>query len=276
MKLTSIERPALVGRRAPRVIDGSGDPGAPRDYPMTGDFLAGRLRGQLDDEDLSFFEGLVNGERAFADGDLLVERGQTLDSAMILTSGMVFREIRTEDHRYIVGLHVPGEIINLHGFALGRLDHSLVAVGNIMTGEIPHRRIERLMQQRPALTRALWFATLLDAAIHRKWIQMLEQLDAPRRIAHIYCELQARLSLSGRPPARALRTPFTQQDLADMCGISAVHANRAVCKLRECELAEIRRGTLYTNDWDALREFAQFDPSYLYGDGPLKPDENWA
>ena len=102
---------------------------------------------------------------------------------------------------------------------------------------------------RPGVARAMWFATLLDAAIHRKWIQMLEQLDAPRRIAHLYAELHTRLELVGRNVTRALRTPFTQFDMADMCGVSAIHANRAVGKLRELGIAEIRRGDLYTADW---------------------------
>ena len=104
---------------------------------------------------------------------------------------------------------------------------------------------------------------------------MLEQLDAPRRIAHIYCELQTRLQMVGLANPRAVRTTFTQLDIADMIGLSAVHANRAVGKLREVGLAEIRRGTLYTNEWDALRKYAQFDPTYLYGDGPLKLEDDW-
>ena len=58
----------------------------------------------------------------------------------------------------------------------------------------------------------------LDAAIHRKWIRSLEQLNAPRRIAHLYSELHTRLDLIGRSVMRALRASFTQFDMADMCG----------------------------------------------------------
>lgn len=246
------------------------------DFPFTGDFLSSRLRNQLDREELSYVENLVAAERIFGNGETLVERGRPLDSASILASGIVFRTVTTGDRRFIVGLNVPGDLIDLHGFALGRLDHSIIAVGHVRIGIIPHKRIEDVTRERPSLTRALWFATQLDAAIHRKWIQMLEQLDAPQRIAHLYCELQARLALLGRAATRALRTPFTQQDLADMCGVSAVHANRAVGKLRDLDLAEIRRGTLYTNDWDALRDYARFDPAYLYGEGPLRLNESWA
>ena len=245
------------------------------EFPNTGDFLAGRLRDKLSQDDLEFIESLVAETRQGETGDVLLSRGAVTEQSTILISGYIFRTIESGDRRFIVGVHVPGDFVDLHGFALKRLDHSIVAAGPITYGIAPHERLRDALEQRPRVARALWFATLLDAAIHRKWIQMLEQLDAPRRIAHIYCELHRRFELVGQANARSLRTPFTQIDLADMCGVSAIHANRAVGKLRELELAEIRRGDLYTSDWDALRTYAQFQADYLYGDGPLRFDQDW-
>ena len=245
------------------------------DFPNTGDFLAGRLRDKLDRDDLEYIESLVE-ERCEAEtGKVLLPRGATADVSTILVSGYIFRTIESGNRRFIVGVHVPGDFVDLHGFALKRLDHDVVAAGPITYGLAPHCRLREALEARPRVARALWFATLLDAAVHRKWIQMLEQLDAPRRIAHIYCELHRRHELIGQANARSLRTPFTQIDLADMCGVSAIHANRAVGKLRELGLAEIRRGDLYTSDWQALRSYAQFEPDYLYGDGPLRFDQDW-
>lgn len=249
---------------------------AETDFPHTEHFLSGRLRKHLSREDLHYIEDLVEDTLPIASRDTLVERGQRVDRSGILLSGFMLRTIETGDGRCIVGIDVPGDFVDLHGFALKRLDHSVVAAGNVRVGLVQHPRLEQLMEERPLIARAMWFATLLDAAIHRKWIQMLEQLDAPRRIAHIYCELQTRLGLIGQANPRVLRAPFTQQDLADMCGVSSIHVNRAVSKLRNLGLAEIRRGTLYTNDWSALRQYAQFDPSYLYGDGPLHLNESWS
>jgi len=275
MELRTRDEVAVLGNARPQVAPRTSEEDDRNRLSLTCDFLAGRLRSELDREDLACVESLVAEERIFGDRQTLIERGKALDTASILLDGIVFRSDQFENRRLISGIGLPGDLIDLHGFALKRLDHSLVAAGNVRIGVIPHARIEEVLHHRPTLTRALWFATLLDGAIHRQWIVMLEQLDAPRRIAHIYCELQARLALIGRASHRALRVPFTQQDLADMCGVSAVHANRAVGKLRDLDLAEIRRGTLYTKDWDKLREFAQFDPSYLYGDGPLKLNEGW-
>lgn len=238
-------------------------------YPLTGDFLAGRARQQFKADDLAYIEGLIEKVDELADGALLIERAQITHNSTILIEGFMFRTIVRDNKRYIVGVHVPGDFVDLHGFALKRLDHNLVAAGPIKVGYVSHESLRTVMQDRPNIARAMWFATLLDAAIHRKWIQILEQLDAPRRIAHLYAELHERLSLINRHVMRVMRTPFTQLDLADMCGVSAIHANRAVAKLRELGVAEIRRGDLYTDDWDNLKRFAGFTPDYLYGEGPL-------
>ncbi len=231
--------------------------------------MAGRLRHLLSDRDEDYIESLIDDVIDHPAGAMLVERGTRIEQSMLLLDGFVFRTTHSEDRRFIVGFHVPGDFFDLHGFALKRLDHDVMAPGPVKVATVSHVKLREVLREHPRIARALWFATLLDASIHRKWIQTLQQLDAPRRIAHHYAELQTRLSLIGRGADRALRTPFTQFDLADMCGVSAVHANRAVGKLRELRLAEIRRGDLYTDDWDALKSYARFDPGYLYGDGPL-------
>ncbi|RJY08720.1 Crp/Fnr family transcriptional regulator [Aurantiacibacter aquimixticola] len=238
-------------------------------YPHTGHFLAGRLRERLSASDLDHLESLVHGIEQHDHGTRLIARGQTTDRSMMLIEGFVFRTIEKGNKRSIVGVHVPGDFVDLHGFAMKRLDHNIDAAGPVKIGYVEHSKLRAVIQERPALTHALWFATLLDAAIHRRWIQMLGNLEAPRQIAHVYAELHTRLGLIGYPEMRVLRTPFTQADLADMCGVSAIHANRAVAKLRDAGVGEIRRGDLFTRDWDALKAYAHFEPAYLYGQGPL-------
>ena len=125
------------------------------------------------------------------------------------------------------------------------------------------------MQTQPHLARILWFATLLDAAIHREWIMKLEQLTAARRVAHVFAELWQRLDQVGLGRTDSVRTPLIQADLADMCGTTAIHMNRALAQLRKEGVGELRRGTLYVADRHRLEEFAKFDASYLYGKGTL-------
>lgn len=231
------------------------------------DFLAGRQRGRFAAEDLASLDTAMGEPVTLADGHCLVTRGEVLTTATVLLEGYVLATIHHDGRRFVVGVHVPGDFLDLHGFALKRLDHDLVAAGPVRVSQVSHERLRELTEARPELARALWFSTLLDAAIHRQWIRNLEALDAPQRIAHLFAELHARLTMIGHGVGRTLRTPFTQTDLADMCGVSAIHANRAVARLRELGLGEIRRGTLYTDRWDELRAYAGFDPGYLYGEG---------
>lgn len=240
-------------------------------FPLTGAFLAGRLRHRLSESDKAHLESLAGTPRPLKDGDRLVARGARIERAHILIDGFMLSVIEKGGDRFVVGVHVPGDFVDLHGFALQRLDHDLVAAGSVRVAEIEHRRLQRVMTGRPALAGALWAATLLEAAIHRRWIRNLEALDAPRRIAHLFAELHQRMAMTGRNVSRTLRTPFTQTDLADMCGVSPIHANRAVGRLRELGLAKIRRGDLYTSDWKALEAYAGFDPEYLYGGSLSSP-----
>ena len=232
--------------------------------PLTGDFLAGRLRDEVSGEDLAAIEAMMGEPRQLPDGECLIARGETVLRATMLLDGFMINRVLRDGKRYILGVHVPGDFVDLHGFALKHLDHDILAVGPARIAQVGRDALREVTQERPGIARALWFATLLDAAINRQWIRNLEALDAPQRIAHLYAELYRRLTLIGRSIGRALRTPFTQADLADMCGVSAIHANRAVARIRELGLGEIRRGDLYTADWTALERFARFEPGYLY------------
>ena len=66
-----------------------------------------------------------------------------------------------------------------------------------------------------------------------------------------------------------VRTPLTQAQLAEMCGVTPIHMNRALGQLRREGVADFRRGTLYVDDRARLEAFGAFNPSYLYGNAEL-------
>ena len=54
--------------------------------------------------------------------------------------------------------------------------------------------------------------------------------------------------------------PFRQQDLADALGLSLVHTNKTLAKLRESGTASWSHGVLKIMDEDALTKLSQIDP----------------
>jgi len=239
-------------------------------FPLTGRFLMGRLRHAMSAEEKDIVESLIEETESLRGATTLLDRGQLAERSTLLIEGYMLRTKVEDGRRYIVGMHVPGDFADLHAFALKRLDHTVVTIGDARVGYVSHKRLEQLMERHPHLTRLLWFSTLLDAAIHRQWILKLEELPAPRRVAHIFSELWHRLDLVGLGRRDGLRTPLIQADLADMCGTTAIHMNRALGVLRKGGIAEFRRGTLYVKERAALEAFAGFDPDYLYGEGDLR------
>ncbi|MEM7687497.1 MAG: Crp/Fnr family transcriptional regulator [Pseudomonadota bacterium] len=237
--------------------------------PRTGNFLLGRLREKFSRNDLGCIEELIDSERVLQDEEKFVEIGSHSGVCAIVMDGFLVHAAEEAGSRSITAIRIPGDLIDFDSFILKRSDHSIISAGRSRVAIIRHECIADFLNKDPRAAGAMWCSSLLDAAIQRKWIEMFGRLDASQRIAHIYCELQARLEFIGKASSHAVRTPFTQTDLADMSGVSPVHANRAVAKLRESGLGQIRRGTLYPDDWTALERYAQFDSGYLYGQAAL-------
>lgn len=238
-------------------------------YPSTGLFLEGRLRHDLSEGEKDELESLVTKVKTHPDGYRLISRGDVCDHSTMLIDGFMLRTLNAGDKRYGVSFHVPGDFVDLHCFALKRLDHNIECIGPAKVGLVPHERIVGVMKDRPHLARLFWFSTLLDAAMHREWIMKLEQLKVPQRIAHIFAEVWYRLDMVGMAFPDGFKTPLTQSDLADMSGATPVHVNRAIGELRKSGIAEFRRGEVRVIDRQKLESFACFEKDYLYSEGAL-------
>ena len=156
-------------------------------YPRTGRFLVGRLRSAMSDDERELVEDLIETEDMLAGGDLIARRGVECSSSTILIEGFAIRVIERGGEPHIVGMQVPGDFIDLQGFALKRLDHDIYTLGPARVGRVSHAHLQRVIGEQPHLARLLWFSTLLDAAIHREWILKLEDLSAAQRSAWRTC-----------------------------------------------------------------------------------------
>lgn len=241
-------------------------------YPNTGRFLLGRLRDAMSEAEKAQLESMIERTEWIDKSTRLVSRGTVCDHSTILIDGFMLRTLDGDGKRHAVSFHVPGDFVDLHCFAMKRLDHNIDTVGRVKVGYVPHSALREVMSDKPHLARLFWFATLLDAAMHREWIMTLEQLTAPRRIAHIFSEIWRRLWMVGLHQDDGFDTPLTQTDLSEMCGATAIHTNRAIRDLRQQGLVDFDRGRVTILDRDALETYAGFSPDYLYGPWSLAYD----
>jgi CRP-like cAMP-binding protein len=226
-----------------------------------------RARDLIGDEEADILRDSISGIRELPAGKLIVRAGVPLSECTLLVDGIVCRYKDLADGaRQIMELHVAGDFLDLHSFLLKQLEHHVGSMTHVRMAMVPHEAIRRITETHPHLARALWFSTLLDAAIHREKILSVGRRSAVARIAHLLCELSVRLRVVGMADERSYKLPLTQADLADATGLTSIHVNRMLKQLRDGGLATFRGGEVVIHDWEGLRRIAEFDPRYLYLD----------
>jgi CRP-like cAMP-binding protein len=121
-----------------------------------------------------------------------------------------------------------------------------------------------LTHAHPRIADKFWRDTLIDAAIFREWIVNVGSRDAYRRIAHLICEIFLKLRAVGLTDGESFGFPITQGEIADAMGLSTVHVNRSIMRLRGDGLIVLERGHCTIQNLPRLKEVAMFDPTYLY------------
>lgn len=236
-----------------------------RPQMLTDRFLLNRRGVSLQTEERDLLESSISQVRKLKARTTLVHAGEALAISTLLVEGMMSRYI--DDHkglRQLVAVHVAGEFVDLHAYPMHRLDHSIGTLTSATIAIIPHEALRRILAGREEFARKLWFSTLLDAALHRAWLFRLGRLDGVGRVAHFLCETNARLQAVGLSDGRRFALNLTQTDIAEVCGLTTVHTNRAIRHLRETNMCLVKASFVDIVDAAGLARRGDFDPGYLY------------
>lgn len=185
----------------------------------------------------------------------------------LILSGMAFRQKLTSGGlRQIVSIHMRGDFLDLQHLFLDRADHSVQALTRLETAEIDRIALQELVLSRPAIARAMWVDSLIDASIFREWVLNVGRRDARTRVAHLLCEIAVRMRAAGLAPQGRCALPMTQEQIGDAVGLTPVHVNRTLRTLAGEGLIIRDRRSLQFGDWDRLQAAADFSALYLHLD----------
>jgi CRP-like cAMP-binding protein len=215
-------------------------------------------------------EGAITEVRPVAARTILVRKGQAVSHSTLLLEGLLSRYVDDrQGHRQFLSLHVPGDLVDLQAYPMKRLDHDVAAISDAQVALMPHAAIKAITEQDAELARKLWFATLLDAAMHREWIFRLGRLDAVGRVCHFLAETGARLEAVGEGVSHRYPLAMTQAEIGEACGLTNVHVSRVLKTLRDDGVCTFKDGDVTVLDYTGLVRRGQFNPSYLYLDQPV-------
>lgn len=222
-------------------------------------------RDQLSDAERARLKSLKTRQVRFNGGEVIVARDVVVDQSCLMLQGMSARVhfLDRGNDRVITALHVPGDFVDLHGFVLAGLEHTIIAMGPTEVEFVSHDQLREITNDWPHLTRLLWMSTTIDAAIHRQWLVAAASLRSSAHLAHLLCEIYTRLSSVGAAKDHRFSLPLLQRDLANILGYSPIHINRAVRDLRERELLRWSGNEIDILNWPGLVALARFKPDYL-------------
>jgi CRP-like cAMP-binding protein len=219
----------------------------------------------LSDDDRQVLEQAAREVRHFSPRHDLIREGDRPDYVHVIREGIACRyKVVRDGGRQIMAYLLPGDFCDLHVSLLGEMDHNIGTLTACMVALLPRTAVEDLTTKRAAITRALWWATLVDEGILREWLVNMGRRPADQRLAHLLCELLLRLRCVGLASDTSFELPLTQGQLADTLGMTEVHLNRMVHQLRKAGLITLRDHLVYIGDVERLMVFADFNSNYLH------------
>jgi CRP-like cAMP-binding protein len=197
----------------------------------------------------------------------ILREGDRTEYCHLIMAGLACRyKILPSGDRQIMAFLVPGDLCDAEVFILKEMDHTIGTLSPTTVALIPGTVIEDLLTRPVGLAKALWWGTLTDLGVLRERIVDHGRRDAYERIAHLLYELLVRYRMVGLADRDSFDFPMTQVDLADATGLTPVHVNRVLQRMREEQLILLRNKCLTVVAPDRLKEVAGFSANYLHLD----------
>ncbi len=240
--------------------------------PLVGKFA---YRVTLDAADRAALLALPHQVKTMENNHYIVREGDRAHYSCLMLSGFSVRHKTVgSGSRQIVAIHMKGEMVDLQNSLLEVSDHSVQMLTEGEVALIPRDAIVRIAREHPAIGKAMWIDTLVDASMFRESIANVGRRDGYTRLAHLLCEFALRLRLAGLSSGNDYELPMTQEQLADATGMTPVHLNRMIRLLEARGLISRSSPRAITiGAWKKLAEAGDFDSRYLHlPDGEPIPD----
>lgn len=209
-------------------------------YYFAGDFT----------EFAGYFQSRPHIQRTFRRGEYLWKPGQPYDRIQYYESGIA---MHFSDHesgrRKIISFHGPGTILpgyHTEDFHI-ELSLSTVALSEVQVLEFTIAQFREMFESNPALAESVvsWYSKY----VNRFLFETIHQEFNPSQVK--LCNLLY-LLMKHQPEGPGRSLAITQEDLADILGMSRVQITRELSSLRQRGILSTARGRLTITDLPAL------------------------
>lgn len=211
------------------------------------------------DEEVAFIDQLKSDHLRIAAGTEIIHPEQTDAELYTVFSGWAFRYKELPDgRRQILSFTLPGDLVGLQAALFDKALYGFVALTEVELCVIPRRKLWRVYESMPSLAYDVtWLGAQGEALIDENLLSVGRR-SAPERIAALIAALYRRMESIDAVRNGVMEFPLTQQHIADALGLSLVHTNKTLAKLRGLGLFTIRDGKLRLDNPRAVSRLAQY------------------
>src|SRR3954447_16208430 len=191
------------------------------------------------------------------EGEVLIRTGEESRAVYLLESGWVARTRLIEDgRRQIIFVFLPGDLMGIKSMLLERQPDTIECLTDVQVRSLDHKRLLELVAQDHSASLRTMFQLAEDERRLQNGVAALGKGNAEERIATLLLDLRGRLIQAGLANGGGFRMPMTQQEIADHLGLTLVHVNRVLRRLREAGIVTVQQGFVTVGSIERLSQIA--------------------
>lgn len=209
----------------------------------------------------------VEKTQKFKSGELSVDAGTPIlmegsNAPQIYTAlrGMGLRyKIMPDGRRQVVNFIFPGDFIGLQAGLIGEMGHSVEASTHMKLCVFDRKDFYDFFRNSTARAFDVTWLAASEEHFLGETLATVGQRSALSGVAWALTQLFMRGDARNMVQNDTMPLPFRQQDLADALGLSLVHTNKTLARLRERQLANWSDHKLIIHDLEELAAVAEME-----------------
>jgi CRP-like cAMP-binding protein len=162
-----------------------------------------------------------------------------------------------DGRRQILNFLLPGDLIGLQAAMFEAAQHGIEALTDVELCLLPRRKVWDLFGKMPELAfDVTWLGAREESHVDENLLSA-GQRSAAERIAALVVILYKRADALALVTKGTFVFPLTQQHIADALGLSLVHTNKTLARLRRMGMFTQSNGSLTLTNPRALESVAQ-------------------
>jgi len=223
---------------------------------------------RVTNEELSAIDEIKREHLQVSAGDEIIRIGDEAPEIYTLYSGWAFRyKMLADGRRQILSFLLPGDLLGLQAAMFDAALYGAEALTDVQLCVLPRKKVWALFGQMPGLAfDVAWLGSRSESFVDEN-LTSVGRRTAAERVAALIVTLYKRAKVLAMVKDEMFAFPLTQQHIADALGLSLVHTNKTLAKLKRLGMFKQQNGAMTLTNPRVLERVAQhFDEEV-----PMRP-----